>query len=220
MHEKGLELKDTIIIFDRDLGPSIFQNFRGYDDLADDAEWLLERFPQKSKGFVIRPLSRDGQHGLWLGEYDYNGNQISRQETLWDSNASLLSRRISDYASRRVAEKEIAKSVAIDRLKKTMKSKIILGFKYYLCPIDRSYYTCPHIQQIYDELTRKYGKNVKVPYALVAKEIETTKPCDEVIVCPLVVPNSFERILNLNKALKSRKLGEIRIISSDTVEIV
>lgn len=219
MHEKGLELKDTIIVFDRDSGPSVFQNFRGYDDLADDAEWLLERFPRKSKGFLIRPISKEGQDGVWLGEYDYNGNQINRQEMLFDSCAAVLSRLISDYAAHRIAEKDVMKRVAISRLKKTMKSRIIQDFKYYICPVDRAHYSCPHVPRVYEALVRKYGKNTKIPYSLVAKELEATKPCGEVIVCPLMVPNSFERVLNLNKALKSRQLGEIRLISSDMVEI-
>jgi hypothetical protein len=45
-------------------------------------------------------------------------------------------------------------------------------------------------------------------------------PCGDVIVCPLLVPNSFERVLNLNKDLKSRELGELRIKTSDIIEIV
>jgi len=218
--KKELKLKDTIILFDRDSGVSIFQNFRGYNNLIDDAEWLLERTPQRSRGFLIRTVSTNGQDGIWIGEYDYNSSQIIRQDIIFDGNSFLLSKMISDYAAHKITEKRIMKKLAIDALKKKIKSKIVQDFKYYVCPIDRFYHSCIHIEKINETLKRKFEKGKKIPYSLVAEEIAKTKPCEEVIVCPLMVPNSFESVLNLNKALKSRKLGEIKIISPEIVEII
>jgi hypothetical protein len=218
--EKNLTLKDTMILFDRDLGLSVFQNFRGYNNLTDDAEWLLERTSQKSRGFLIRPMSKDKEEGVWIGEYDYGGSQINRQELIFSKTASVLSRLISDYADHKITEKKFMKKIAINSLKKKLKSRIVHDFRYYVCPPDFFYRSCTHIDKVYEELTRKYGKGSKIPYMLVVEEIAKTKPCEDVIVCPLIVPNSFEGILNLDKALKSRKLGEVKLITSDMVKIV
>jgi hypothetical protein len=207
-----------MILFDRDADISIFQNFRGYNDLIDDGEWLLERTSQKSKGFIIRLISNGKQDGVWIGEYDCGSNQIIRQDILFDRNTSFLNKLVSNYLSNKITEKEIKRKIAVNELKKKIKSEIIQDFKYYFCPIDRSYYSCNHIKRIFDELIRKYGKNKKISYSEVAKEIEFTKP-SEVIVCPLIVPNVFERMLNLKKAIKSHKLGEIKLIRSDMVEL-
>ncbi|MEM2111563.1 MAG: hypothetical protein QXX08_06765 [Candidatus Bathyarchaeia archaeon] len=220
MSARNLKLNDTIILFDRDLGISIFQNFRGYDNLIDDAEWLLERTPQKSRGFLIRPVNNDGRDGIWIGEYSYNSNKITRQDILFDRNASLLNKQISDYSAHKIAEKKMIKKLAIDVLKKKLKSEIVQNFKYYICPVDRFYYSCAHINKIYEALMRKYGRGKKILYSTVAEEIANTKPCEDVIVCPLLTPNTFERILNLKKAFKARKLGETLFISSDTMKII
>jgi len=217
--KEDLKLKDTIILFDRDLGLSIFQNFRGYNNLIDDAEWLLERTPQKSKGFIIRPVSKSEREGIWIGEYSRIDSQIKRQDLIFDSDAYLLNKIISDYAHHKITEKKLIEKIAIDTLKKKLKSRIVQDFKYYTCPTDRFYHSCVHVKKIYEELMRKYGKSRKIPYSLVAEEIMKTKPCEDVIVCPLMVPNLFERVLNLNKALKSRGLGEIKFLSPEIVEI-
>jgi hypothetical protein len=217
---KELNLKDTVILFDRDEGISIFPNFRSYDNVIDDAEWLLERTPQKSRGFIIRPVSRKTKEGIWIGEYNHRDNQINRQDFSFDEEASNLNKTISDYSSRRrIPEKKFRKEIDIDQLRKKLKSKIIQDFKYYTCPTDRFYQSCTHIEKVHAELTRKHGKGKKIPYDLVAQEITKTKPCQDVIVCPLMVPNLFERVLNLNKALKIRRLGEIKFITSTTVEL-
>jgi hypothetical protein len=215
-----LKLKDTIILFDRDIELSIFQNFRGYDNLLDDAEWLLERTPEKSRGFLIRPVSGSKRDGLWIGEYSHGRSQIDRQDLLFGNNAFALSKVISDYADHKIARKAFMKKITIQVLKKKLKSRVIQDFKYYICPTDRFYKSCVHVEKVYEQLTKKYGKGKRILYSQVAEEIEKTTPCEDVIVCPLMVPNLFERVLNLNKALKSRKLGETRLISSDTVEIV
>ncbi len=219
MPKKDLRLKDTIIFFDRDLGLSIFTNFSGYNDFLDDAEWLLERTSQRSCGFLLRPVSDGEREGVWIGEYNHKDNQITRDETLFDRNAALLSKLISDYASHKIGEKEIARRLNIDLLKKKIKSEIIQDFKYYTCPTDRFYKSCTNILEIYENLKGKYGGGGRIPYSLIVKEIANMEPCREVTICPIRVPNAFEKILNLNKALKSRRLGEIKFVDPGMVEI-
>jgi hypothetical protein len=218
--DKNLELKDTMILFDRDLGVSIFQNFKGYNDLVDDAEWLLERTSQKSRGFILRPVRKDGRDGLWIGEYDFRGNQINRQESLFDPEASTLCTAIKNFALRKVSEKRLLEKLSIENLRKTLKSNIVRGFRFYACPFERFYRSCVQVDRIYAELVMKYGKGVKVHYFKIAKEIEKANPCEDVVVCPLMTPNLFERVLNLNNALRIRKLGEIKFTGSDNVEIL
>jgi O6-methylguanine-DNA--protein-cysteine methyltransferase len=217
--EKDLKLKDVIVLYDRDLGVSFFQNFRGYNDLADDAEWLLERTPQKSRGFIIRPIHKNKNNGIWIGEYDYRGNQVGRQNLLFDHEASAVSMLIENYSRHKVSEKRFEEKLAIEELKKKLNSEIIKDFKFFTCPSNRFFHSCTHVDSVYQELTRKFGLGKKVPYSLVANEIEKTKPCEDVVVCPLTVPNLFERILNLSKALKARKLGDIKFTTLDMVEI-
>jgi hypothetical protein len=203
------------------MGISIFQSFRSYNNLIDDAEWLLERTPQRSRGFLIRPVSRCEQDGLWIGEYGHGRSQIDRQDLIFSKNALSLSNIILDYSDRKIAGKAFMKKISVQVLKQKLKSRIIQDFKYYICPTDRFYKSCIHIEKVYEQLTKKYGKGLRIPYSQVAEEIEKTKPCEEVIVCPLMIPNLFERVLNLNKALKSRKLGETKLVDrSDTVEII
>jgi len=216
---KELILKGTVILYDRDQGISVYPNIRSYDNAVDDAEWLLERTPQKSRGFIIRPVTKNQKQGIWIGEYNHDGNQIERQNLVTDEQAQKLGKTITDYSDRKISEKKLIERIQIDQLRKKLKSSIIQDFKYYTCPTDRFYQTCSHIPKAYTELTRKYGKGTRIPYTLIAQEIARTKPCQEVTVCPLMTPNLFERVLNLNKALKTRKLGEMKSITSDTVEI-
>ena len=219
MPNKELSLKDTMILYDRDMGISIYPNIRSYDNLKDDAEWLLERTPEKSRGFIIRPITKNTKEGIWIGEYKHKSNQINRQDLLLTEEASNLGKTITGHTHRRTTEKKLMEEIEISQLKKRLESKIIQDFRYYTCPPDRFYQTCTHIEKTYAELTAKHGKENPIPYTLVAQEIAKTKPCQDVTVCPLMTPNLFERVLNLNKALKSRKLGEIRFITSDIVEI-
>jgi len=216
---KELTLKDTMILYDRDIGISVYPNIRSYDNLTDDAEWLLERTPQKSRGFIIRPITKNKQEGIWIGEYNHNSNQINRQDLLFTKEATKLGKTITDHSHRKTTERRLMKEIEINQLKNQLESRIIQDFKYYTCPTERFYQTCTHIERVYTELTRKHGKGNRIPYTLVAQEIAKTKPCQDVIVCPLMTPNLFERVLNLDKALKSRKLGEIRFITSDIMEI-
>ncbi|MFB0503953.1 MAG: hypothetical protein ACETWE_08985, partial [Candidatus Bathyarchaeia archaeon] len=60
----------------------------------------------------------------------------------------------------------------------------------------------------------------RVPYGDVADEISTTVRCSDAIICPLKASNAFERIHNLNRALKTRKIGEIRIVSPGIVQLI
>ncbi|MEM2985317.1 MAG: hypothetical protein QXL24_08845, partial [Candidatus Jordarchaeaceae archaeon] len=113
---KNLELSDTIILFDRDLGVSIFQNYKGYNNLVDDAEWLLERTSQKSRGFIIRPVRKCQKCGIWIGEYDYRGNQINRQELLFDSNTEIYCTMIENFARKRVSEKKIMEKFSLENV--------------------------------------------------------------------------------------------------------
>jgi len=217
--DKNLELSGTIVLFDRDLGVSIFQNYKGYNNLLDDAEWLLERTPQKSRGFIIRPVRKCQKCGVWIGEYDHRGNQINRQEMLFGSNAGIYCAIIGNLARKRFSEKKLIEKFNLENLRKTIESSIIRDFKYYICPPTRFYHSCTQVEKIYNLLVQKYGKGKKVPYSEIAKEIENANPCEDVIVCPLMVSNLFERVLNLNDALKIRKLGELRFKSSDNIEI-
>jgi hypothetical protein len=52
----------------------------------------------------------NGKHaGIWIGEYGYAGSTIVRQNIVFDRNASLLSKQITDYAARKLSEKNILK---------------------------------------------------------------------------------------------------------------
>ncbi len=217
--EKGLRLKDTVIVFDRDQGISTYQNFRGYNNLVDDAEWLLERTLQKSRGFIIRPIAREKKEGIWVGEYNHEGSQINRQDLIFGNAASALSKLILSYADRRISEKTFIEKIAIKSLKKKLKSRIVQDFKYFICPPELIYGSCVHVEGVYKELAGKYGKGSRIPHIVVAEKIAETKPCADVVVCPLIAPNSFEGVLNLDKALRSRKLGGVRLVTSDMVEL-
>ncbi len=218
---ENLKLGSTIILFDRDFGESFFQDFMGYGNLSDDAEWLLERTTQRSWGFMIRPVA-DGEHyGLWVGEYAPHSNQIIREEIIFNRNSSSISKILFDYANHKISEEKLSKKLTLNVYKKKLQeSRIIQDFKYYACSPERFYKKCPHVERIYRAIKEKYGLGAKIRYSLVAEMIASFKPCEDVIICPLLSsPNTFERIINLNKALRSRKLGEIKILSGNRVEI-
>jgi len=219
MAQEDLQLMDTVILYDRDFGVSIFRNFRGYDSLLDDAEWLLERTTSKSQGFLMRVVIKDGARGLWIGEYLQGRNQIYRQELIFGDSAEEIAELFIDYAEGRIPEGDFLDKVKIDNLRRHLKSRIIRDFKYYGCPSDRFLYECPHVNKIYIRLVRKYGRGVKVPYSLIVKEIRLEERCNDAILCPLADSNALERILNLNRALKTRGIGEIRFVSPDFIEI-
>jgi len=211
---------DTVILYDRDLGVLIFRNFRGYDSLLDDAEWLLERTTSKSQGFLMRVVVKDGARGLWIGEYLQGKNQICRQELIFGDSVEKIANLFIDYAEGRISERDFLDRVKIDNLRKNLKSRIIKDFRYYGCPSDRFLYKCPHVNEVYTRLIREYGRGVKVPYSLIVKEIRLRETCDDAILCPLAASNALERILNLNRALKTRGIGEIRFVSPDFIEIL
>ena len=215
---EDLQLTDIMIIYDRDFGISIFQNFRGYDSLLDDAEWLLERTHCRSRGFLIRVVMKGQKTGLWIGEYLYGKKGIVRQELIFQGHAGNISKAILDYASGRISEDDLLRRIRIENLRE-LKSNVIRDFKYYYCPSNRFLYECSYVNEIYSRLVEKYGRENQIPYSLLAREIEKIEPCRDVIICPLVASNIFERILNLNRALKTRKIGEIKFVSPDFVEI-
>jgi len=215
--KEDMRLKDTLILFDRDSGVSVFQNFRGYDDPIDDAEWILERNP-KTKGFILRPISCGGRDGLWIGEYSHNGNTIVRHEVLCDREVPKVSRLIVNYSRRKISEREAMENLSISLLKEKLRSEIIRGFKYYECPIDHFFYTCSEFTRIYEGLKKRYGDQ-KVLYLKVADDIRGAAECSEAIICPLKVPNAFERIYNLDRVLKVRGLGEIKFTCAGTVRL-
>jgi len=219
MIQGDLRLMDTVILYDRDFGVSIFRNFRGYDSLLDDAEWLLERTTNKSQGFLMRVVVKDGVRGLWIGEYLQGRNQICRQELIFGDSAEEIANLFIDYAEGRVSEGDFLDEVKIDNLRRRLKSRIIRDFRYYGCPSDRFLYECPHVDEIYIRLVRKYCRGVKIPYSLIVKEIRLEERCDDAILCPLAASNALERILNFNRALKTRGIGEIKFVSPDFVEI-
>ena len=218
---ESLKLGSVIILLDRDFGESFFQDFRGYGNLLDDAEWLLERTSQRSWGLMIRPITDGERHGLWIGEYAPHSNQIIREEIVFSENSSSISKLLLDYANHRISEKKLSKKLTLDALKRKLReSKIVQDFKHYTCSSERFYKKCPYIEKIYKAIKEKYGLGAKIRYSLVAEIIAGIKPCEDVIICPLLSsPNTFERIINLNRALRSRKLGEIKIIDQNMVEI-
>lgn len=217
MTKEDLRLEDVLILFDRNSGISIFQNLRGYNDSVDDAEWILERNP-KTKGFILRPVTRGDEDGLWIGEYTYNSNAVIGHEVLCDEAARQVGKSIRNYARRGIAERRIMEKLNINLLKEKLRSQIVQRFRYYECPIDQFYYTCGEVEKTYEVLSEKY-RDEKVPYSRVADEILATAECSEAVICPLRTPNAFERIYNLNRALKSRGIGEIRFISPGIVQV-
>jgi len=218
--QEELQLTDTVILYDRDFGVSIFQNFRGYDSLLDDAEWLLERTSRKSRGFLMRVVIKKGKKGIWIGEYTQGKKQINRQDFIFGDSAEPISKMIMDYVNRRISEGNLLEKIKIENLRKQLNSEIIRDFKHYYCPSYRFLYECSYVDKVYSKLTERYGKGRKIPYSLLAEEIEQIETCKDVIVCPLSVSNLFERILNLNKAFRTRKLGEIKFIAPDFIEIL
>jgi len=217
LNKEDLKLKDILILFDRDSGVSIFQDIRGYDDPIDDAEWILERNP-KTRGFIIRPISQGEKDGLWIGEYVQNGNAITRYQVLFDRGAHEIGGSITSYAQRKITERALIEKMNINSLKQRLGSEIVRSFKYYECPFDQFYYVCREVKRIYEILKEKYDEK-KVPYSNVADEILVISECSEAVICPLRAPNAFGRIYNLDRALKSRGLGEIRFISPGIVQI-
>jgi len=220
MKREELRLTDTVILYDRDFGVSIFQNFRGYDSLLDDAEWLLERTSRKSRGFLIRVVIKNGKRGIWIGEYTQGDKQIGRQDFIFEDSAEAVSKMIMDYVNRKISEENLLEKIRIENLRKHLNSRIVRDFKHYYCPSYRFLYECPYVDKMYSRLIERYGRGIKIPYSLAAEEIEQIETCEDVIICPLSVPNLFERILNLNKAFKTRRLGEIKFITPDFIEIV
>ena len=218
--QEELQLTDTVILYDRDFGVSIFQNFRGYDSLLDDAEWLLERTSRKSRGFLMRVVIKNGKKGIWIGEYTHGEKQISRQDFIFEDSAETVSKMIMNYVNGKVSEENLLKNIRIENLRKHLNSRIVRDFKHYHCPSYRFLYECPYVDKMYSRLTERCGRGKKIPYSLLAEEIERIETCKDVIICPLSVSNMFERVLNLNKAFKTRKLGEIKFIASDFIEIV
>ncbi|MEM3716577.1 MAG: hypothetical protein QW145_05405 [Candidatus Bathyarchaeia archaeon] len=218
---ESLSLGSVIVIFDRDYGTFFFRDLRAYGSLTDDAEWLLERTPQRSWGIMIRPVACGEKYGLWVGEYGPHSNQVIREEITFDGGASSISRALFGYAEHRVEEKEVRRIVTIDTCKRKIRgSRIIQDFKHYTCPAKRFYEDCPHVKETYEAIRSKYGLGVKVHYSLILNVISNVKQCDDVLICPFLSrPNPFERIIVLNEALRSRKLGEIRIVDGNLVQI-
>ena len=124
---EDLQLTDIMIMYDRDFGVSIFQNFRGYDSLLDDAEWLLERTHCRSRGFLIRVVMKGQKTGLWIGEYLCGKKGIVRQELIFQGYAGNISKAILDYASGRISEDNLLRRIRIENLRE-LKSNIILDF--------------------------------------------------------------------------------------------
>jgi hypothetical protein len=215
------KLGSVIVLFDRDLGTLFFRDFRGYGNLLDDAEWLLERTPQKSWGFMIRPLIEGERYVLWIGEYGPHTNQIIREEIISDRRASSISKTLFNYANREISERSISKKITIENCKRMLPgSKIIQGFKHYICPRERFYKGCSRINEIYRVIRERCNPGTKIRYSALAEAISKIKPCDDVIICPLLLSsNSFEKIIALNETLKRQGLGEIKIINRDMVEI-
>lgn len=219
---ENLKLGSIIVLFDRDLGTLFFRDFRGYGNLLDDAEWLLERTPQRSWGFMIRPITDGKRYILWVGEYSPHINQIVREEIISDRRASVISRILFSYADHKISERSVSKKITIENCKRILlESKIIRDFKYYICPRERFYKGCTHIKEIHRAIMERYNPGTKIRYSALAEMISEIKPCNDVIICPLLSSsNPFERIIILNEALKRCRLGEIKIIDQNMMEII
>ncbi|MEM2559215.1 MAG: hypothetical protein QXF59_00235 [Candidatus Bathyarchaeia archaeon] len=217
---KELSIGSVIIIFDRDFGRLIFRDIKGYGNLLDDTEWLLERTPQRSWGFMIRPIIQDGLYGLWIGEYTPNSNQVIREETLFGKGSSIISKLLVRYIENKVSEREINRRISIDALKKMIpESNIIRDFKYYICPEERFYGKCPLIEKIYKAIGEKYDSFTRLYCSQITEIISSVNKCHDVLICPILAsPNALERIIILNKVLKNRRIGEIKINSKGSVQ--
>ncbi|MCX8171927.1 MAG: hypothetical protein N3E47_08255, partial [Candidatus Bathyarchaeota archaeon] len=132
-----------------------------------------------------------------------------------------IGRLLFDYAEHRVEERKIRRIVTIDTCKKKIRgSSIIQSFKHYTCTTKRFYEYCPHVEETYRAIRDRYGLGAKVHYSLILDVISNVKQCDDVLICPFLSrPNPIERIIVLNEALRSRKLGEIKIIDGNLVQI-
>ena len=216
--DEGVSLRDTLVLFDRDFGVSIFPNFRGYNNPVDDAEWLLER-SMISRGFILRPIVREGRHGLWIGEYTRSNSEVTRSEEVYDDDASKIHQLMVKYMSKEASERRLLEKLSITSLKR-MESQIIRGFKYYVCPPGHFYHKCREVERVYGLLREKYGSGGKVFYSLVADDILRIIQCEDAVVCPLKAPNALDRLHNLGKAVRSRGLGELRFIERSFVEII
>lgn len=218
---ESLKLGSVIVIFDRDLGASFFQDLRVYGNLLDDAEWLLERTPQRSWGIMIRPIMNGEKYGLWIGEYGPHTNRVISEEMTFDKGSSVLSRVLFKYAEHGIDESKVRRIVTIDVCKRRIRdSKIVQRFKYYRCPEDRFYKSCERVEEIYKAVKNRYGSEAKVHYSHILDIILNVEPCEDALICPfLSLPNPLERIINLNKALRSRKIGEIKIVNGSLMQI-
>lgn len=213
---KDIRFGDIILIIDRDLGKLVFRDFKGYGSLLDDAEWLLERTPQRSWGFMIRPVIKEKGYGLWIGEYMPGNNRVLREEMHFSRGASAISKLLLRYSENKISERAINKILNVDTLRsKLPESNIIQDFKYFICPEERLYSKCPRVEEIYRAILERSGSFSRLHYSQVAEIISRINKCNDVIICPLTAPpNAFERIFTLNKVLRSRRIGEINIDES------
>lgn len=218
---RDMNIGSTVIIIDRDFGRLVFRDVKGYGNLLDDAEWLLERTAQRSWGFIMRPVIHGKQIGLWIGEYTLGSNKVIREEILFGRGPASISRLLLKYSEGRVGEKEINRRLSIDTLKKALpESRIIQDFKYFTCPEGRLYSRCPGIEDICRLLREKVGSEGRLSYSQVAEIISKAGKCNDVIICPLLAPpNTLERILILDRVLRSRKIGAIEILNGGIVKV-
>ena len=97
-------IQNILILIDRDTGVNIFRNFRGYGNLKDDAEWILERTPERSLGFLIRPMRKNDEKGIWIAEYNNKG--LNREEYLFDYHSASLSNIILNHNTKKLNTKK------------------------------------------------------------------------------------------------------------------
>ena len=217
MSGTSILLTDILIVFDRNLGVSVFKNLRGYDDPIDDAEWLLERNPM-SQGFIIRPVSDGYRDGLWIGAYRQGLSRIVRHEVLYDEGAREIADLIKRYHYGEVGEREFMGRMNIEFIKGRIDSPIVHEFRYGRCPQDHYYYVCGEVDRVYNVLLERFGGR-RIPLSCMADLVLEENKCSNATLCPLKVSNAFERIYNLNRALKIRRKGEIIFNDDGTVEV-
>lgn len=167
----------------------------------------------------MRPVSKREENGIWIGEYVSKYNRVNRQDLLFDKGSSTIYHLIMDYSNGKTSERFVMEKIRLPLLKRMLESRIVQDFRYYMCPAQRFYGYCINVEKAYGYLIEKFGKDQVICYSAVAKAIESVNSCDNVIICPLSVPNIFIRVLNFNKSLNSSGIGKLKFIANGKIQI-
>jgi len=186
---------------------------KGFNDLIEDAEWLLERTSTKINGFIIRPIRNGDGEGLWIGEYI--ANKITREEKIYDENARKIRKIIEEYDAE--GEEDIKNKIGIDLLREELKSKIVQDFRYFWCPEKREILKCPNIETIRNKVrgeTKKSDGTIRdFEIAGIINDVNKNNPCPHTnMYCPLRDPNEFNRVINYERMVRKYHNDKIKLI--------